>query len=116
MKRRLFSLCSAGSMVLLVGVSVLWVRSYRVTDRFAWVRPRSSAAVASSRGQFCFEYAAVLNPGWVNPGVGPRHAAGESVLPPDRLARIRGLEVASSRFGFALVNGRRWGESYRALF
>jgi hypothetical protein len=33
-RRRLFTLVSALSLVLCVGTCVLWVRSYRIADRF----------------------------------------------------------------------------------
>jgi hypothetical protein len=36
MRRRLFTFCSALSLLLFVAVGVLWVRSYRVSDRVGW--------------------------------------------------------------------------------
>jgi hypothetical protein len=43
MKRRLLNLPAAVSLLLLAAVTVLWVRSYRVTDEWVWRRVDADA-------------------------------------------------------------------------
>lgn len=50
MKRRVFTILSAVSLLMFVAVCVLWVRSYWVKDNLTWVRPDKGWIVASGRG------------------------------------------------------------------
>jgi hypothetical protein len=50
MKRRLFTLLSALSLLLFVAVVVLWVRSYRLTDSLAWPGDDGWRSVGSASG------------------------------------------------------------------
>ena len=49
MRRRLFTLCSALSLLLFVAVCVLWVRSYRVVDAF--VRQSKTPIAVDPKGR-----------------------------------------------------------------
>jgi len=49
--RRLFTLASVLSLTLCVITSVLWVRSYREAECFAWVDQRTEIGLQTSRGR-----------------------------------------------------------------
>src|SRR5688500_7111044 len=50
MRRRLFNLAAALSLLLCVAVCVVWVRSYWFTDQLFWWRIDGMRAVGSARG------------------------------------------------------------------
>ena len=54
MKRRLFTLCSAVSLLLCIGVCVLWVRSRRHFDSVQWVSGGRGVSLTSVFG--CVEF------------------------------------------------------------
>ena len=72
----------AASLVLLVAVAVLWVRSYGVADRWVWEQPGGEAGVRVSRGRvaaWLSDYSAVRR----NPEPGFRYSFSS---PADRAA------------------------------
>ena len=48
MRRRLFTLVSALSLLLCISTAVLWVRSYHVADAFTWSRWEASAGYSGT--------------------------------------------------------------------
>src|SRR5688572_1827230 len=64
-KRRLFTLLSALSLLAFVAVVVLWIRSYSVQDHFDWTGKRASAALGSLPG---YLYLATSNTGSAHVG------------------------------------------------
>jgi hypothetical protein len=50
MRRRLFTLCAALSLLLFAAVCVAWVRSYRMTEQLAWRRTDGYRAIRSAHG------------------------------------------------------------------
>jgi hypothetical protein len=51
MRRRLFAILSALSLLLSIAVAALWVRSYRHGDTFTWAVSRGREGVISARGK-----------------------------------------------------------------
>jgi len=54
MRRRLFNILSAGSLVLCVTLAMLWMRSYRIRELLYF--DRGVICVCSSRGEMSVEY------------------------------------------------------------
>jgi hypothetical protein len=52
--RRLFVLSSAASLLLMLGISILWIRSYRVTDRFTFRSSIGHENLYSRQGHLVF--------------------------------------------------------------
>jgi len=50
MRRRLFTLCSALSLLLFAAVCVLWIRSYGLSDQLDWASEGGSGAVHTAAG------------------------------------------------------------------
>ena len=106
MTRRLFTLCSAASLLLCVAVCGLWGRSYRCADEVRWEGARTWAAVNSSRGRIVAYHATALIPGGLSPGKGvvryERGAPGEAHL-------AAWLPLRPNRLGFGLRSGTAAG-------
>jgi hypothetical protein len=49
-RHRLFTICSALSLLLFVAVSILWVRSYGLTDKLVWRRAEAERSIRSGKG------------------------------------------------------------------
>src|SRR5687767_14684684 len=56
MRPKLFTLCSAVSLLLCAAVCVLWVRSYGLIDWVQWTDHRHFPGVASSDGRMIYSY------------------------------------------------------------
>ena len=88
MKRRLFNLAAAVSLVLCVGSIALWVRSYQVSDLLLWRHGRPA------------------NEGWVEAGTGVRSLQGHLIVWRDEQL----MPVIDPRFAqeMAKQNGFYW--------
>ena len=115
MRRRLFTLGSAVSLLLCVSTVVLWVRSYYASDLLLFAGPEADWYFWNHKDQLRFAHA-VPTDAWVK-GVragmprGWSLRVGESVA----LERVPGSNVYIWSHGFGLVTGERWGEYHHEI-
>ena len=57
-RRRLFTVCSAGSLLLCIAVCALWVRSYRVPEQVSYWGEAHVLGLFSHKGRVSFTFAA----------------------------------------------------------
>ena len=51
MTRRLFNLAIAASLLLTLAIGVVWLRSYRLTDKVVWTRDDGTRSLRSAQGR-----------------------------------------------------------------
>ena len=69
LKRRLFNLAAAVSLVVCVAIVALWIRSYRIADDISWTSSHYSSSVGSMNGRMVLFAVsggpdAILSSGW----------------------------------------------------
>ena len=115
MKRRLFTLLSALSLLLFVAVVVLWVRSHWTLDYFSQSDGRTLRAFVSERGGFGYNELTVPQGTWEwRYG---RAAAQTDRVPETRLQRWLGVGWQDDPVTFrgAIYRDRGWWVAYRTL-
>lgn len=81
MLQRLFDLVAAVSLLLLLAVCVLWVRSYDVADRLDWRGPRGWRMIRTAKGAVVVN---ILRADWTSSPAefhGPKYSQGEAKGP-----------------------------------
>src|SRR5688500_108199 len=111
--RRLFTLCSAVSLLLCVAVCVLWARSYFVRDVIEYDAPTRWDEVISARGRV----AVLLQPGSLA-GLAPRGGtlAWSAEGPPGDLRAADVGRPSLDRLGFAVVRSPAGSEASWAYY
>ena len=108
MIRRLFTLCSALSLLLCAAVCVMWVRSYFVQDSCYWSDRGKEVQGVTARGQLLVRWVTISEPNFFNP-ISLRHTVkrppgsvaslGLSPLPTEWESPVVGFGFASGQFG-----------------
>ena len=112
MKRRLFTLASALSLVLFIATAALWVRSYIVSEHLTWGGSSKGGSLATGRGEL------LLRRTRVHPSVQERLAPGYGAKRPatDLLGPAPvGTRKDVGRFGFRLIMGADRGVRFDQL-
>jgi hypothetical protein len=114
--RRLFTLCSAASLVLCVAVCVLWMRSYWRRDVVSVTRDHGFVEAELTRGAVRVNWITRARP---SPGEGWYHAS-EPARPEEAFFTPKGrdrerLSARIGRFGFQIVDVRAPDVTYRTF-
>jgi hypothetical protein len=117
MKRRLFNILAAVSLMVCVTMAVLWVRSYYISELFAWNWRQKSVFAETGGGQFRFEFTYVADPALsYQPPLGFQYHFDKVDGPLEEGMRMPGSEQHFRGLGFWIVSGERWGDMHYAIF
>jgi hypothetical protein len=112
-----FAIISGLSLVVCVGVGVLWIRSYRVAESIYWVPDtRHGLWIVLDWGRLRVQYDRQLDTSWFTPRPGLRRTVGPAGRGYRGWERMPGSDTWLDWREFRVVTGERWQAHHIAVF